>query len=134
MGGGEKNFSGAMRCPKCRANMVQVAIDGTEVDRCITCHGIWFDDGELNKLRSRQDAEVLDVGSARVGKMQDEIENYRCPRCAGTMSRMFDPKQTHISFEQCDSCKGVFFDAGEFTDLATVSLSDFFKRFVAEKR
>jgi len=133
-GGGGMYFSGAMRCPKCRSDMVQIAIDGTEVDRCITCHGLWFDDGELEKLRNRQAAEILDVGSVQTGKVQNEIENYRCPRCAGKMNRLVDPKQTHIWFEQCGTCKGSFFDAGEFTDLATVSVSDFFKRFVTDER
>ena len=50
------------------------------------------------------------------------------------MNRLVDPEQTHIWFEQCDSCRGSFFDAGELTDLATVSVSDFFKRFLTHER
>ena len=127
-------FSGAMRCPKCRTDMEQIMIDDTEIDRCLTCHGLWFDDGELSKLRTREAAAVLDIGDVKTGKTQNEIEHYRCPRCAGPMNRLVDPQQTHIWFEQCDSCGGSFFDAGELTDLATVSVSDFFKRFVTPKR
>ena len=127
-------FSGAMRCPKCRTDMEQVMIDDTEIDRCLTCHGLWFDDGELSKLRTREAAAVLDIGDVKTGKKQNEIEHYRCPRCAGPMNRLVDPEQTHIWFEQCDSCGGSFFDAGELTDLATVSVSDFFKRFITPKR
>ena len=127
-------FSGAMRCPKCRTDMEQIMIDDTEIDRCLTCHGLWFDDGELSKLRTREAAAVLDIGDVKTGKKQNEIEHYRCPRCAGPMNRLVDPEQTHIWFEQCDSCGGSFFDAGELTDLATVSVSDFFKRFVTPKR
>ena len=127
-------FSGAMRCPKCRSDMVQVVIDDTEIDRCSSCHGLWFDAGELAKVRSRKAAEVLDVGDVSTGKEQNKIEHYRCPRCAGPMNRMVDPKQPHIWFEQCDSCQGSFFDAGELTDLATWSVSDFFKRFASPGR
>jgi PAT family beta-lactamase induction signal transducer AmpG len=127
-------FSGAMRCPKCRADMEQVTFDGTEVDRCSSCHGLWFDDGELGKLRSKEAAAALDVGDAKVGKQQNKIEHYRCPRCAGPMHRLVDPEQTHIWFEQCGSCRGSFFDAGELTDLTTVSVADFFKRFVTPER
>ena len=127
-------FSGAMRCPKCRTDMEQVMIDDTEIDRCLTCHGLWFDDGELSKVRTREAAAVLDIGDVKTGKKQNEIEHYRCPRCAGPMNRLVDPEQTHIWFEQCDSCGGSFFDAGELTDLATVSVSDFFKRFITPKR
>ena len=132
--GGGMYFSGAMRCPKCRSDMDQIMIDGTEIDRCSTCHGLWFDDGELSKLRNKEAAAVLDIGDVKTGKKQNEIEHYRCPRCAGPMNRLVDPEQTHIWFEQCASCNGSFFDAGELTDLATVSVSDFFKRFVTPER
>ncbi len=127
-------FSGAMRCPKCRGDMEQIMIDDTEVDRCTSCQGLWFDDGELVKLRSTEAAAALDVGNIRTGKQQNKIEHYRCPRCAGEMNRLVDPEQTHIWFEQCGSCQGSYFDAGELTDLATVSASDFFKRFVTPGR
>ena len=127
-------FSGAMRCPKCRADMEQITIDGTEIDRCSSCHGLWFDAGELGKVRTREAAAVLDIGDVATGKEQNRIENYRCPRCAGPMHRLVDPEQPHIWFEQCGSCHGSFFDAGELTDLATVSVSDFFKRIVTPAR
>ncbi len=127
-------FSGAMRCPKCRSEMEPIMIAGTEVDRCTSCHGLWFDDGELKKLRSKEAAAALDIGDIKVGKKQNKIEHYRCPRCAGPMNRLVDPEQTHIWFEQCGSCRGSFFDAGELTDLATVSVSDFFKRFTTPER
>jgi PAT family beta-lactamase induction signal transducer AmpG len=133
-GGSGMFFSGAMRCPKCRSDMEQIMIGDTEVDRCSSCHGLWFDSGELGKLRTREAAAALDIGDIRTGKEHNRIENYRCPRCAGPMNRLVDPGQTHIWFEQCGSCRGTFFDAGELTDLATVSVSDFFKRFVTPER
>ena len=132
--GGGMYFSGAMRCPKCRSDMEQIIIDDIEVDRCSSCHGLWFDDGELSKLRNKEAAAALDIGDIKTGKEHNEIEHYRCPRCAGPMNRLVDPKQTHIWFEQCGSCRGTFFDAGELTDLATVSVSDFFKRFTTPGR
>jgi PAT family beta-lactamase induction signal transducer AmpG len=127
-------FSGAMRCPKCRSDMEQIDFEGTEIDRCSSCHGLWFDAGELSKVRSKEAAAALDIGDVKTGKKQNKIEHYRCPRCAGPMHRLVDPEQPHIWFEQCGSCHGSFFDAGELTDLATVSLSDFFKRFVTPGR
>ena len=132
--GGGMYFSGAMRCPKCRSDMEQIEIDGTEIDRCSSCHGLWFDAGELSKIRSKEAAAVLDIGDVSVGKTQNEIEHYRCPRCAGPMNRLVDPDQPHIWFERCGSCRGSFFDAGELTDLVTVSVSDFFKRFSTSER
>jgi Zn-finger nucleic acid-binding protein len=48
--GAGMHFSGAMRCPKCWADMDQIMIDGTEIDRCSACHGLWFDAVELTDL------------------------------------------------------------------------------------
>ena len=77
---------------------------------------------------------ALDIGDVATGKQQNTIEHYLCPRCAGTMNRLVDPQQPHIWFEQCGSCRGSYFDAGELSDLATLSVSDFFKRFVTPER
>ena len=132
--GGGMYFSGAMRCPKCRSDMEPLMIDGTEIDRCSACHGLWFDAGELSKFSNKEAAAALDIGDVTTGKKQNQIEHYRCPRCAGPMNRLVDPKQPHIWFEQCGSCHGSYFDAGELSDLATVSVSDFFKRFVTPER
>ncbi len=38
----------------------------------------------------------------------DGIEVDRCKTCQ---------KQPHIQYEECTSCRGSFFDAGEFADL-----------------
>ena len=133
-GGAGMYFSGAMRCPKCRADMELLEIEGVEIDRCSTCHGLWFDPGEVEKLRHRKTAAAIDIGDPSLGKERNAIESYRCPRCGGRMMGKTDPKQKHIWFEQCEACHGSYFDAGEFTDLATLSVSDFFKRFTAPER
>lgn len=77
---------------------------------------------------------MLDTGSVATGKIQNKIDNYRCPRCAGAMSKLSDPDQPHIWLEQCDACQGSFLDAGKLRDLATVTASDFFKRIFTGKR
>jgi len=127
-------WSGAMRCPKCRADMEQVEVQGVQIDRCTDCRGLWFDPGEIELLRNRKAAVEIDIGDVATGKLKNTIDRYRCPRCGGGMTRMVDPKQPHIWYEQCSSCHGSYFDAGEFIDLATVSVSDIFKRFTTPER
>jgi len=131
-GGGEGGmfFSGAMRCPKCRSDMLQLDVDGTVIDRCDRCHGIWFDAGEMEVLRDKGIAKAIDIGSAKQGQIFDRIEDYRCPRCGGHMTRVVDEQQRHIGYETCNDCSGSYFDAGEFRDLSQLTLSDVFKRFV----
>jgi Zn-finger nucleic acid-binding protein len=127
-------WSGAMRCPKCRADMEVVTVAGQEVDRCLQCRGLWFDAGELEALADSGAAGKLDTGTAREGRLYNTIDDYRCPRCGGDMARRTDPKQTHIWYETCGACDGSFFDAGEFRDLAEHTITDFFKSLVTPKR
>jgi Zn-finger nucleic acid-binding protein len=134
--GGEAGifWSGAMRCPKCRSDMEPVNHEGTEVDRCGACHGIWFDAGEVEALASTPAALSIDIGAAREGKRLNAVDDYPCPRCGGVMARVVDEAQRHIWYETCGSCSGSFFDAGEFRDLAQVTIGDFFKRLVTPAR
>ena len=127
-------WSGAMRCPKCRADMEQVVYEGTEIDRCTICSGIWFDAGEMEVMRDKQAAAAIDTGDASEGKQRNMIDRYRCPRCSGSMVRVVDPQQTHIWYETCSSCHGSFLDAGELQDLTKVSIGDFFKGLVTPER
>jgi len=97
-------WSGAIRCPKCKTDMEQVVYEGIEIDRCNQCKGIWFDAGESQALRDKEAAIAIDTGDAKSGKESNRIDNYRCPRCNGTMVRVVDWHQTHIWYEECSSC------------------------------
>jgi Zn-finger nucleic acid-binding protein len=136
VGGAEAGafWSGAIRCPKCKADMEQVEYQGTEIDRCTICSGIWFDAGEIEVMRDEQAAAAIDTGNARAGKINNSMDNYRCPRCSGSMVRVVDPQQTHIWYETCSSCNGSFLDAGELRDLSKESIGDFFKGLVTPER
>jgi len=59
-------WSGAMRCPKCRADMEQINHEGVEIDRCTICQGLWFDAGEIEAVRDKQAAAAIDIGDAAV--------------------------------------------------------------------
>jgi Zn-finger nucleic acid-binding protein len=39
-----------MRCPKCGMALTELHLNGVEVDRCFTCHGIFLDEGDLKKI------------------------------------------------------------------------------------
>jgi Zn-finger nucleic acid-binding protein len=50
------------------------------------------------------------------------------------MDKIEDLDQPHIWIENCAVCGGIFFDAGELTDLKEKTLSDWFKRFTKGSR
>lgn len=110
-------WSGAMRCPKCRADMEQIDYEGTEIDRCTICNGIWFDAGEIDVLGNSQAAAAIDTGDAEIGQQSDAIDSYQCPRCSGQMVQVVDPDRPHIRYETCGSCNGSYLDAGELSDI-----------------
>ncbi len=109
-----------MTCPKCQGAMETIVYEGVEVDRCRSCQGIWFDAGESDWLRHEDAAAVIDTGDPAAGMKTNEIDRYRCPRCDGGMLRRVDPKHPQIRYEECTSCRGSFFDAGEFAELVRV--------------
>ena len=136
IGGNEAGifWSGAMRCPKCRADMEQIDYDGTEIDRCTICNGIWFDAGEIDALKNKQAAAAVDIGDEKTGKQSNTLDEYQCPRCGGAMIRVVDPKQTHIWYETCSACHGSYLDAGELRDLSNMTVADFFKSLTTPER
>ena len=97
--------------------MESVTYAEIEVDRCKTCRGIWFDAGESDWLRHEDAAAAIDTGDPATGREKNRLNRYSCPRCAGGMLRRVDVKQAHVHYEECTSCRGSFFDAGEFAAL-----------------
>jgi len=79
--------------------------------------GLGFDAGESHWLRHAEAASAIDTGDPATGRELNEMKTYRCPRCDGGMLQHVDLRQQHIHFEECTSCRGTFFDAGEFAAL-----------------
>ena len=112
-----------MKCPKCHSEMEVVKMEGGEVERCISCKGLWFDLLKSEKFISQ--AKTLDTGDSKVGEASNTIDHINCPSCTNSpMIRMVNSRQHHIWFESCPICGGRFFDAGEFKDLSSHTLLD----------
>ena len=114
--------------------MEPIEFDGTEIDRCKTCGGIWFDAGEIEVMRDKQAAAAIDTGDASVSMKSNVTDDYPCPRCSGAMVKVVDPQQTHIWYETCSACSGSFLDAGELLDLSKLTIADFLKGLATPER
>ncbi len=123
-----------MNCPKCESLMETVEFKGVEVDKCSSCEGIWFDNLEYEDLKGMKGSEAIDTGDPKDGALYDHIDNYPCPKCGGNMVKMVDKDQPHIWYEQCHSCYGVFFDAGEFSDYKHRSFIDYISDIFVKER
>jgi Zn-finger nucleic acid-binding protein len=111
--------------------MESIVVDGVEVDRCAGCEGLWFDAGELDWLAQDEVAEAIDVGEVRALNHVTEID---CPRCGKPMKHVADRHKPDVRYEVCIGCEGAFLDAGEFRDLARLSLAELFRGLIRRRR
>ena len=116
-----------MQCPKCQGSLEAVVYADVEVDRCTNCKGIWFDSLEAETLKKIKGSESIDIGDSETGNKFDAIGDINCPKCKTKMTKMVDIKQSHIWYEKCPICYGIWFDAGEFKYFKEEGLADIFK-------
>lgn len=43
-----------MKCPKCGTQLEEITFGGVSVDKCFNCEGMWLDDGELERLQTKE--------------------------------------------------------------------------------
>lgn len=104
-----------MECPKCENKMKTFVHAGIEIDQCIECGGIWFDQGEYKKMLKVSDIEKLKKTDAN--PEFDKKEGI-CPRCAGNEKMTRLPSlNPSIHIDKCRKCNGIWLDGGEFEEL-----------------
>lgn len=110
----------ALVCPNCKTDLIPKMIGGIEIDFCENgCKGIWFDEGELKKIREVPDkCEIYkNVEGEFVSKEKTESlkEDARiCPRCPGVELYKYNwDMKSNIFLDSCDNCNGIWIDAGE---------------------
>lgn len=124
-----------LNCPKCNSMMERIEIaspslntfSGAEVDRCLSCKGLWFDKGEDVALMTPEVARALDtVRTDRSVRYDSKIDPF-CPRCQSLMKSIPFKGQPHIRYESCEKCGGAYFDAGEFRDASSRGVFEWVK-------
>ena len=136
-------------CPVCLGvamTKTPVGRDGTLVlDHCARCGGVWFDAGELQRLRSRR-ADLLWKAIAR----REEAFRMACHSCHAFMDRnapecqacgwknvldcpvcaqpMQSATQHGVKLDACRSCKGVWFDHEELMSIWRLELASSLRR------
>jgi Zn-finger nucleic acid-binding protein len=128
--------AGEMQCPKCPGTLEPHTYGRKiTIHRCSECSGLWCKPEPLLEMKREWMSEaVLDSGDPKLGKALDQIEDIHCPEDDTLMEKTADERQTHIWYESCPTCSGMFFDAGEFTDLKYDTLMDRVRDFVRGRR
>ena len=60
-----------LTCPRCASPMNEEDVHGVSLDICLKCHGIWFDGGELDEIKSMKSDDFMDIPPERRAKKYD---------------------------------------------------------------
>lgn len=118
----------SLTCPKCVGKpLAAVTIDGTEVDRCPQCGGVWFDKGELGEALRHGGGALAPItapppgapaaGPAAARRDDPDRRRGRCPRHAKVMIQTESLRVPDLTLETCPSCRGIWLDGGELARL-----------------
>ncbi len=113
-----------MKCPKCQSRMETINHGEITVGRCTRCGGLWLEALDAERLRDTPGAEAIDQMQSTWRPPIETADRIDCPRCHGPMIQMTVHRQPHIRYEGCTVCHGVFFDAGEFSDMKRFTLAE----------
>ena len=96
-----------MKCPKCDSDMEKVTIENLELDRCIACNGIWFDEFELADFKEIKGSESVDIGNSSIGRKQNENDLINAGKDADVMLVGTVPHTTRKVLESLPKLKMV---------------------------
>jgi len=106
-----------MKCPVCHIPLVVVEREGIEIDWCLECRGLWFDEGELELLAEKSGRRV-EPFEERGTKGQ-----RKCPRCSRKMSELPVGAGESPRIDRCAD-HGIWFDRGELGDVLRRAASE----------
>lgn len=107
-----------MKCPRDGADLASVQVSGIELDKCHHCDGLWFDQGELERVQKMDHSDVEEQLEQQYGSPTVEpgnVDGYmRCPRCDdGRLNGVTYTFQKRVKIDRCDKCFGVWIDDKE---------------------
>jgi len=105
-----------MKCPVCNIPLVVVEREGIELDWCLDCRGLWFDEGELELLGEKA-GRAIDTGEiGRLARGEERTQARDCPRCRKAMEQVRLDADADVQVDRC-SPHGIWFDRGELSSL-----------------
>ena len=102
----EIGIRGERTCPRCGVHLIVVERGGERLDVCEKCGGIWFDHFELDEVMGDGSPVELLITIKETLKS----DSLPCPQCR---SNMKEKEVYGVNVDQCESCNGVWLDAGE---------------------
>lgn len=107
-----------MKCPRCPDSLLSPAlVETVTIDRCPSCHGMWLDATELEKLVELRPASLL-KDDARFTANPSQADRLACPACTGArLIKLSSLDSPGTILDSCTVCFGTWLDAGELDKL-----------------
>ncbi|MFC1569298.1 zf-TFIIB domain-containing protein [bacterium] len=133
-----------MDCPKCKIALHKRVVQGTEVDECEKCEGLWFETDELRQIKDKTDSDLnwmdFDIWK-HPEKFKAKSKNYNCPACGNSMKAL-EYGDTHVEIDYCTECKSLWLEKGELEkiiaalekEILTKSMGDYAKATLNEAK
>ena len=82
-------------------------------------HGIWFDQGELQRLDQKKKGMGPALERALAEPRRGDVKRgtIDCSQCQEPMDQVRYELATSITIDQCPKCDGIFLDAGELGEI-----------------
>lgn len=133
-----------MKCPACDGELIKQNAGDIEVDRCVSCCGVWYQQDELRRAKDQADEQLnwldFDIWKDRE-KLTTLSRSRSCPSC-GKPLVVLKYADTKVEIDCCPTCKGVWLDKGEFEriiaaleqEVNSKSFSEYLKASLSEAR
>lgn len=120
----------SVRCPRCRGRQLESCeFEGRRVDICPNCRGLWCEltDWDPERLGQHPEATAADdlqkLGAPfflQTPTTELKREVWPCPGCSNPLVVISVAEVSGLHLDHCQSCRGVWFDRGEWEDLSAL--------------
>lgn len=117
----------SMACPQCSTPLDVIELETEprlQVERCLTCHGMFFNPGEVEALLDAQTNPIVWLDPVQIEQIADDFGNkerkvtyQKCPACGDRMSHVNFGGRSAVIIDRCGT-HGVWLDGGELRRLA----------------
>ena len=124
----------ALKCPKCKIDLVPAVRHKLQVNLCPSCKGMWLEHPELEQLED----EVFDFGDRWKGSLVfgSSATTHQCPECDALLQR-FKYRFYEMEMEFCPNQHGYWLEADEDTrvlELMKKEEADLQRKLLAEDK
>ncbi len=99
--------------------LVDVEREGIELDWCLSCRGLWFDEGELQLLAEKSGRAINPADLARTDGPTGKGKR-RCPRCRKKMGQATVGSAAGPKIDCCPA-HGIWLDRGELGQIMSAT-------------